>query len=335
MKINDICSRFSSGKSISPEKIFETGKYPVYGGNGIRGYSDNYNFNGECAVIGRQGAYCGNVKFFSGKGYMTEHAVIAIGNKNTNTRFLAYKFGMMNFGKYASQSAQPGLSVEMLGNLEIDLPPRETQDRIAALLGALDDKIALNKKINATLEAMAKTLYDYWFVQFDFPDENGKPYKMSGGKMIYSSELGRDIPAGWEVGNILNLANIFAGGDRPKIVSEYKTNFCNVPIYSNGADDNSLYGFTNHATVNNDSITISARGNIGYTALRKGRFVPIIRLIVITPHDNTHLEYVYQFLKNYSHHKNGSVQQQLTVPQVETIRVVIPPKVFVKNIMNL
>ena len=211
MKINDICSRFSSGKSISPEKIFETGKYPVYGGNGIRGYSDNYNFNGECAVIGRQGAYCCNVKFFSGKGYMTEHAVIAIGNKNTNTRFLAYKFGMMNFGKYASQSAQPGLSVEMLGNLEIDLPPRETQDRIAALLGALDDKIALNKKINATLEAMAKILYDYWFVQFDFPDENGKPYETSGGKMIYNSELSREIPVGWEVLSLSVIAKVIQG----------------------------------------------------------------------------------------------------------------------------
>jgi len=189
MKINDICSRFNSGKSISPEKISNIGKYPVHGGNGIRGYPDNYNFDGECAVIGRQGAYCGNVKFFSGKGYMTEHAIVAVGNENTNTRFLAYKFGMINFGKYASQSAQPGLSVEMLANLTIDLPPKETQDKIAALLGAIDDKIALNKKINATLESMAKTLYDYWFVQFDFPDEHGRPYKSSGGKMIYSSEL--------------------------------------------------------------------------------------------------------------------------------------------------
>lgn len=74
-----------------------------------------------------------------------------------------------------------------------------TQRRIGKLLDALNNKITLNKKINATLEAMAKTLYDYWFVQFDFPDEHGKPYKTSGGKMIYSSELGRDIPAGWKV----------------------------------------------------------------------------------------------------------------------------------------
>ena len=78
-------------------------------------------------------------------------------------------------------------------------------------MDALDNKIALNKKINATLEAMAKTLYDYWFVQFDFPDENGKPYKTNGGKMIYSSELGRDIPVGWEVGTLKTFGTLKNG----------------------------------------------------------------------------------------------------------------------------
>ena len=171
MKIKDVCSRFNSGRPIASNKICDKGNFPVYGGNGIRGYTDNHNFDGECAVIGRQGAYCGNVKFFSGKAYMTEHAVVAVGNENANTRFLAYKFGIMNFGRYASQSAQPGLSVEMLASLPIDLPPKETQDKIAALLGALDDKIALNKKINATLEAMAKTIY---MQEFFHKPPNGK-----------------------------------------------------------------------------------------------------------------------------------------------------------------
>lgn len=86
-----------------------------------------------------------------------------------------------------------------------------TQRRIAEFLDALDDKIALNKKINATLEAMAKTLYDYWFVQFDFSDEHGKPYKTSGGKMIYNSELGREIPVGWEVSSLSTITTVTQG----------------------------------------------------------------------------------------------------------------------------
>ena len=211
MKIKDVCSRFSSGDFISADKIYSFGNYPVYGGNGLRGYTDNYNFDGECAVIGRQGAYSGNVKFFSGKGHMTEHAIVAIGNENNNTRFLAYKFGLMNLGRYAGQSAQPGLSVETLLNLDIDLPSKDSQDKIATILSYLDNKINLNKKNNATLEAMAKTLYDYWFLQFDFPDENGKPYKSSGGKMIFSPELQREIPEGWKVGKISNFGTLKNG----------------------------------------------------------------------------------------------------------------------------
>ena len=82
------------------------------------------------------------------------------------------------------------------------------QQKIAKVLSDLDAKIELNNKINAELETMAKTLYDYWFVQFDFPDANEKPYKTSGGKMVWNEELKREIPDGWEVGNLKNIAKI-------------------------------------------------------------------------------------------------------------------------------
>lgn len=91
------------------------------------------------------------------------------------------------------------------------IPPLQTQQKIAAVLSSLDDKIALNKKINAKLEAMAKRLYDYWFVQFDYPDKNGKPYKTSGGKMVWNEVLKREIPEGWEVGALSDIANITMG----------------------------------------------------------------------------------------------------------------------------
>ena len=83
--------------------------------------------------------------------------------------------------------------------IEIPLPSLPTQQKIASVLSSLDSKIELNNRINAELEAMAKTLYDYWFVQFDFPDKNDKPYKTSGGKMVWNEELKREIPEGWEV----------------------------------------------------------------------------------------------------------------------------------------
>ena len=136
-------------------------------------------------------------------------------NKCIDAKFLYYALSEDKFFDYMTATAK-GTKMprgDKLSIMNYSVPDFSLamQKKIAALLGALDDKIALNKKINATLEAMAKTLYDYWFVQFEFPDENGKPYKTSGGKMIYSSELGRDIPIEWEIETLEGKISITRG----------------------------------------------------------------------------------------------------------------------------
>ena len=146
--LKDICTELHSGKGISSSEISDAGKYPVIGGNGVRGYTTKSNFSGECAVIGRQGAACGNVRFFSGDVYMTEHAVIARANSICDSRYLAYALGQMHLGRLSAQSAQPGLSVKTLGEQIIELPAHEEQEAIVDVLGNLDDKIALNSQIN-------------------------------------------------------------------------------------------------------------------------------------------------------------------------------------------
>ena len=108
------------------------------------------------------------------------------------------------FGK--SSTAVPIVSKSLFSSFEIYVyKDKDRQKAISNVLANIDEKITLNTRMNAELEAMAKQLYDYWFVQFDFPDENGKPYKSSGGKMVYNSTLKRDIPAGWEVNSIINI----------------------------------------------------------------------------------------------------------------------------------
>jgi len=99
-------------------------------------------------------------------------------------------------------------SPDRIYDVIVNLPPLPTQQKIAAVLSALDAKIELNQRINAELESMAKTLYDYWFVQFDFPNERGKPYKSAGGKMVWNEELKREIPLGWEVESIEKCCDI-------------------------------------------------------------------------------------------------------------------------------
>ena len=209
--IGEICSRFSSGKSIKASQISAEGLYPVYGGNGLRGFTDTFNFDGECSIIGRQGAYCGNVRYFKGKAFMTEHAIVAVVNENHNNGYVSNLLSMMNLAQYQGQSAQPGLSVSTLSKITIKLPDLATQEQCFNVLNLIDQKIQINNQINQELEAMAKTLYDYWFVQFDFPDQNGKPYKSSGGKMVYNSELKREIPEGWGVEKLEKIANITMG----------------------------------------------------------------------------------------------------------------------------
>ena len=126
-----------------------------------------------------------------------------------NTRYLSYYFKQNSFKKMmmnlAVGATMPSLNTKIMNSIELDLLPRENQDKIANILSAIDDKIQINNQINQELEAMVKTLYDYWFVQFDFPDQNGKPYKSSGGKMVYHPELKREIPEGWGVESVGNL----------------------------------------------------------------------------------------------------------------------------------
>ena len=110
-----------------------------------------------------------------------------------------------------STSSYPSIRPEDIGNLSFMFPDIDIQNKITNILSAIDDKIQINNQINQELEVMAKTLYDYWFVQFDFPDQNGKPYKSSGGKMVYHPELKREIPEGWGVDSLWNIANFYNG----------------------------------------------------------------------------------------------------------------------------
>ena len=133
------------------------------------------------------------------------------------SKYVQEQIGIIN----KTGSIVSNLNIPDLKALKIPYRPIESQQKIAAVLSALDDKIALNRRIDAKLEAMAKRLYDYWFVQFDFPTEDGKPYKSSGGKMVYNATLKRDIPAGWEVKRLGEVADYVAISDSAENIRNY------------------------------------------------------------------------------------------------------------------
>ena len=136
-------------------------------------------------------------------------------NEYLNKDFAYYLFMTQTVRQQISRSASgtkvKHTSPEKIYEVQVYIPKIQTQRNIAKILTTLDQKIQTNNQINQELEAMAKTLYDYWFVQFDFPDQNGKPYKSSGGKMVYHPELKREIPEGWGVENLFDIADVQYG----------------------------------------------------------------------------------------------------------------------------
>ena len=191
-------------------------KYRYYGAQGVIDYVDDYLFDGEYILVAEDGENLKSQRnnicnLVTGKFWVNNHAHIINAANGHNTKYLFYKLSLVNFRNYVTGSAQPKLTKDNLNSIVLYVHKGSEQKKIAAVLSALDAKIELNNRINAELEAMAKTLYDYWFVQFDFPDENGKPYKSSGGKMVYNETLKREIPDGWGAKELSEVANITMG----------------------------------------------------------------------------------------------------------------------------
>ena len=159
--VNEICNEFKSGKAIKADLILDVGTYPVFGGNGLRGYTSTYNHDGLFVLIGRQGALCGNVRSVIGKTYITEHAIAVNGNNKSDTNFLHYLFLQMDLGRFSDQSAQPGLAVNKLLKLKVITPRIDEQRKIANLLRLLDERIATQNKIIEDLKKLKSTIIDY------------------------------------------------------------------------------------------------------------------------------------------------------------------------------
>ena len=239
--------------------------------------------------------------------------------EKVNPKFLYYWFES-NYAKNQIDSmcigsTQKALTIDTLSKFSINLPPLPTQQKIARILSSLDDKIELNNKINTNLEQQAGALFKNWFVDFE-------PF---GGKM----------PEGWKVGKLSDISILSAGGDKPKEVSDKKTEDYKVPIYSNGLDNFGLYGYTNKAKIFEESVTVSARGTIGFVCLRMVPYVPIVRLISLIPKtDFVSAKYLYLHLLNCNITGTGTTQQQLTVPAFSKEQIIIPSKNAIDSFTN-
>lgn len=248
----------------------------------------------------------------------------------------------------------PAINPDDIANLKFKIPNLKTQQSIAKILSQLDQKIALNNQINAQLEQMAKTLYDYWFVQFDFPDENGKPYKSSGGEMVYNEQLKREIPKGWGVKSLKEIANTGSGGTPKSDNVEYYKNG-NIAWINSGELNESIIidskNFITRLGMENSSAKLFPKDTIllamygataGKSALLTFQATTNQAICAIIPKDKRYLIYLKIYLDKLQEYlvnlSSGSARDNLSQDKIKELNILVPNDyiidVFYKNIIT-
>lgn len=206
-KIKDLL-KIKNGRD---HKHLSNGTIPILGSGGLMRYGNEAIYNKESILLPRKGTLS-NIQFSNIPFWTVDTLYYTEVNTQLCNPYYVYNYlKILNLEGLNTGTGVPSMTFDSYYNLVIMLPSLAIQNTISSILWNIEKKIQLNNKINDNLEQLAKTLYDYWFVQFDFPDANGNPYKTSGGKMVWNAELNRDIPEGWEVKTLLDIANFVNG----------------------------------------------------------------------------------------------------------------------------
>lgn len=280
----------------------------------------------------------------------TNQAICAI-LENSEYSNLFLKYNIENLYDYlvnaSTGSARDNLSQEGIAELSLFFPEgKKYQEKLIKVLQLIDQKISLNTRMNTELEAMAKQLYDYWFVQFDFPDENGKPYKSSGGKMVWNETLKREIPEGWEVKNLFYIANYHNGlacqNFRPSAGEE------SLPVIKITEMHNGFSSETERASINIPSEAIIENGDVLFAwsasleVMLWGLGMGALNQHIFKVTSNNGFPksfYYYQLLDYVAHFKKIAEAKKTTMGHItkdhlEQSQIVVPPSTELPNLLE-
>ncbi|MFS9366670.1 restriction endonuclease subunit S [Streptococcus parasanguinis] len=277
-------------------------------------------------------------------------------NESLNKDFAYYLFMTQSVRQQISRSASgtkvKHTSPEKIYDVQVDIPKIQTQKNIAIFLSLLDKKIQINNQINQELEAMAKTLYDYWFVQFDFSDQNGKPYKSSGGKMVYNPELKREIPEGWGVEKLDDLGTVVGGSTPTKSISDNFTkggegyswitpndlsNNKGNKFIKNGEIDVTVKGLKDASLklYPEGTVLMSSRAPVGYLAIATKELTTNQGFKSFIPDKKYGKNYIYYTLQNclkvIEQNASGSTFKEISATVLKDIKVLQPNLEIVKK----
>lgn len=277
--------------------------------------SDKYLLKPNDIVFARTGGSTGRNYFYDGSDGVFVYAgfliKFSIDPEKVNPKYVKYYCRSKQYNDWVQSfntgSTRGNINAQTFGNMEIPLPERKQQDYLVSILEPIDEKIKNNKQVNDNLHQQAATLFKALFV--DLTPFDGT------------------MPPNWTISTLGDATEMGAGGDKAKESSPVKTPLCPYPIYSNGINDYGLYGYTNDPKIKVESVTVSARGTIGYVCLRHTPYVPIVRLVTLIPDTKVlSAKYLYLYLRQLHITGTGTTQQQLTVPDFRKTEIIIPDK---------
>jgi type I restriction enzyme S subunit len=342
LTVGDVCN-ITTG-SLDSNAFVENGKYPFYTCAKEPTNIDTYAFDDDVVLVAGNNAQ-GNfhVNRFKGKfnAYQRTYILTSKGEKSIDYIYYLLSLALKLLKDKSQGSQTKFLTIGILK--EIHVPNLANSQIVAKVLSDLDAKIELNNRINRELEAMAKTLYDYWFVQFDFPDANGRPYKSSGGKMVYNAELKREIPEGWEVKNIFKCCNVQYGF--PFSTDYFNTDGKGVPVIRiRDILDNSIsnYSFEQNIDekylIKKGDILVGMDGNFHINYWAKDGCYLNQRAVKLTETilPNIYLKYqIEPFIKLREKSVSRTTVGHLSDKDLKALSIIIPSKEVLSSISSI
>lgn len=347
-------AEFRNGKALSPDMYVSFGQHPVFGSNGQIARTNEVLTKEPLVVIGRVGAYCGSVHHVDEPAWVSDNAIIATGKNQTDVRFLYYLLGSLDLRRTAIGSAQPLMTQGGLKVVPAIAPPPPEQKAIAHILGTLDDKIELNRRMNATLEAMVLALFQSWFVDFDPVRANLDGRQPAGldtataalfPAHFQESPLGH-IPQGWEVKTADDVSIVGIGKTPPRKEHHWFSEEPSDVPWISIRDLGEAGVFISHTSefltteavekfrvkrIPDDTVVLSFKLTMGRVAITDGEMLSneAIAHFRLKPETSFGSAYLYCYLKGFGYDQLGSTSSIATAinsDMVRGIRVLVPPK---------
>ena len=315
-------------KNGKDHKELPDGEYPVFGSGGVMRFVNEYLYDKPSILLPRKGSL-DNIQYCDVPFWTVDTLYYTVVNEELANPYFLYRYlKLLDLSRLDSGTGVPSMTFDSYYGIKVMLPKIEEQKRIASVLQKLDAKIKLNCQINDNLEAMAKQLYDYWFIQFDFPNEEGKPYKSSGGVMVWNEKLKREIPQGWNDCKLKDFINLFDSKRVPLSSKDRGKRQGIYPYY--GATG--IMDYVNDYIFDGDYILLAEDGS---TSDAKG--FPIVQYIwgknwvnnhahIILPKNERYSMFTYQMLRSIpaKQIETGSIQKKISQENLCGYKMVLP-----------